>query len=120
MRTALVAAAMLGTTAAAPATAPAPLPLPVQSPDLIAAGRVLATLDDWRGIMFSQMVIIGVLLLMLIGVVVVLVRLATSRSANDQATLTAVTENTKSMTELAASIRALEAIAARRESERLS
>ena len=102
------------------AAMPAPLgaPAPVQTIDVVEAGRVLATLDDWRAVMLAQMVVIGVLVLLITALIGVIVWLAVKRSANDMATLEVVKENTRAVTGFAASLRALEVIAARRESER--
>ncbi|MBM3928282.1 MAG: hypothetical protein FJ335_07480 [Sphingomonadales bacterium] len=94
-------------------------PAPVKQIDVIEAGRVLATLDDWRGIMLSQMVVIGVLVLLVVGLVAVIVWLSARRSVSDQATISALTDNTKALSDITASVRALELIAARREAEKV-
>lgn len=103
--------ALLALVAAAP-------PAPVKQIDVSEAGRVLATLDDWRGIMFSQLVVIGVLVLLVVGLVGVIVWLATRRSASDQATITALTDNTVALGGVKDSVRAIEVIVSRIEAER--
>lgn len=95
-----------------------PPSVPVKQIDINEAGRVLATLDDWRSLMFSQLVVIGAMILLVVGLVAVIVWLASKRSANDQATLVALTDNTKANGEVSASLRALEVIVSRIEAER--
>jgi type II secretory pathway component PulM len=90
---------------------------PARAASVQELGSVLATLNDWRAMLIGAYAIIGVMVLLVTGLVVVIVRMATGRTANDQATLTALQANTKAMTELSASVRAVEMIAARRESE---
>lgn len=96
-------------------SAPAPVPKAASVQEL---GTVLATLNDWRSILVVSFAIIGVLVLLVAALVAVIVRVATGRSANDQATLAALQANTKASTELAEAVRALEMINARREAER--
>lgn len=90
---------------------------PVRQIDVNEAGRVLATLDDWRSLLFAMLVSNGALVLLVVGLVAVIVWMAGKRSANDQATLQALTDNTKALGDMSASVRALELIASRREAE---
>ena len=92
---------------------------PVQAVSAAELGNVIATLNDWRAILVIAFAVIGVLIIFLGITISVIVKMATTRSANDQATLTALTDNTRAMGDLSASVRAVEVIAARRESERL-
>lgn len=92
--------------------------LPITPVDLNEAGRVMATLDDWRAIMLAQLIIMAVLIALIIGLVIVVVRMAGKRSSNDEATLTVVKENTAAMSDHAASIRAIEVLLSRWEAER--
>lgn len=103
---------------AAPAAAPPPEALPVKAVDAAQLGTVIATLNDWRAILVVAFAIIGVLILMVGAQTVMLIRMAATRSANDQATLGVLQEATRAMSDQAASLRALEVIAARREAER--
>lgn len=100
------------------ATVAARSPSPVKQIDVVETGRVLAQLDDWRSIMLVQLSVIGVLVAALLTVVGLFIWAATRRSASDQATISALTDNTKALSDMSASVRALEVIAARRESER--
>ena len=92
-----------------------PVTAPVQTIDINEAGRVLATLNDWRSIMFAELVVIGVLVLLLCAMVGVIVWMANRRSANDQATLQVLKESIAANVDQAASIRAMETIVSRLE-----
>ena len=93
-------------------------PVPAQAVSAAELGNVIATLNDWRAILVVAFAMMGALILMVGGLVVMIIRMATSRSTADQATLEALKDNTRSNGEVAAGLRALEMIAARRESER--
>ncbi len=90
---------------------------PVAAASAQELGTVIATLNDWRAILVVAFAIIGVLIVMVGALVFAVIKLAGSRSANDQATLQALQDNTAAFADLSASVRAIEMIAARRESE---
>lgn len=94
-------------------------PAPAKAVSAAELGSVIATLNDWRAILVVAFALIGALILMVGGLVILVGRMATSRSANDRATLEVIKDNTRSNGEVAAGLRALEMIAARRESERV-
>lgn len=92
---------------------------PIRQIDINAAGQTLATLNDWRAIMFVVLIIAGALILLVFALVGVVVWLAGRRSANDRATLAALTENTRTMADHAASLRSMEDALSRLAGEQL-